>query len=71
MFSRIGGEYRNLNTFFTKLGISHHVSCPHTHQQNGAVERKHSHIVETGLTLLAHAAVPFRFGAMLFPLPVF
>jgi hypothetical protein len=25
------------------------------------VERKHRHIVETGLTLLAHAAVPFRF----------
>ena len=56
-----GGEYRNLNTFFQKLGISHRVSCPHTHQQNGAVERKHRHIVETGLTLLAHASVPFRF----------
>jgi histone deacetylase 1/2 len=56
-----GGEYRNLNTFFQKLGISHHVSCPHTHQQNGAAERKHRHIVETGLTLLAHASVPFRF----------
>jgi histone deacetylase 1/2 len=37
------------------------VPCPHTHQQNGAVERKHHHIVETGLTLLAHAAVPFCF----------
>lgn len=56
-----GVEYRNLNTFFQKLGISHHVSCPHTHQQNGAAERKHRHIVETGLTLLAHASVPFRF----------
>ena len=56
-----GGAYRNLNTFFNKLGISHHLSCPHTHQQNGAVERKHRHIVETGLTLLSHASVPFRF----------
>ena len=37
------------------------MSCPHTHQQNGAGERKHRHIVETGLTLLAHASVPFRF----------
>ena len=61
MSSQTGGEYRNLNTFFQKLGISHHVSCPHTHQQNGAAERKHRHIVETGLTLLAHASVPFRF----------
>jgi histone deacetylase 1/2 len=53
------GEYHNLNTFFQKLGISHRVSCPHTHQQNGVAERKHRHIVETGLTLLAHACVPF------------
>ena len=56
-----GGEYRNLNTFFQKLGITHRVACPHTHQQNGAAERKHRHIVETGLTLLAHASVPFHF----------
>jgi histone deacetylase 1/2 len=56
-----GGEYRNLNTFFQKQGIVHRVACPHTHQQNGAAERKHRHIVETGLTLLAHASVPFRF----------
>jgi hypothetical protein len=41
--------------------VSHRVSCPHTHQQNGTAERKHRHIVETGLTLLAHASVPFRF----------
>jgi transposase InsO family protein len=39
-----GGEYRNLNKFFTSLGISHRLSCPHTHQQNGSVERKHRHI---------------------------
>ena len=44
-----------------KLGIAHRVSCPHTHQQNGSAERKHCHIVETGLTLLAHASVPFHF----------
>ena len=54
-----GGEYIKLNVFFDKLGILHRVSCPHTHQQNGTVECKHRHIVETGLTLLAHASVPF------------
>jgi hypothetical protein len=27
-----GGEYERLNTFFHLIGISHHVSCPHTHQ---------------------------------------
>jgi hypothetical protein len=36
-----GGEYEKLNPFFQKLGITHHVSCPHAHQQNGSAERKH------------------------------
>ena len=57
-----GGEYQKIhNTFFRSLGIAHRVSCPHTHQQNGSAERKHRHIVETGLALLAHAAVPLKF----------
>jgi transposase InsO family protein len=57
-----GGEYKKLhNRFFTSLGIGHRVSCPHTHQQNGLAERKHRHIVETGLALLAHAAMPLKF----------
>lgn len=56
-----GGEYHKLNVFFQNIGIAHRVSCPHTHQRNGIAERKHRHIVETGLTLLTHASVPFRF----------
>lgn len=40
-----GGEYEKLNFFFQQLGISHRVSCPHAHQQNGAAKRKHRHIV--------------------------
>ena len=51
-----GGEYCTLSTFFENCGILHRVSCPHTHQQNGVVERKHRHIVETGLALLSHAS---------------
>jgi hypothetical protein len=49
------------NQFFTSLGIGHHVSCPHTHQQNVLVKRRHHHIVETGLVLLAHAGMPLKF----------
>jgi hypothetical protein len=56
-----GGEYEKLHPFFTKIGITHHVSCPHAHQQNGAAERKHRHIVEVGLSLLAHASMPLKF----------
>jgi hypothetical protein len=56
-----GGEYEKLNPFFTKIGISHLVSCPHAHQQNGSAERKHRHIVEVGLSLLPHAHMPLKF----------
>ena len=56
-----GGEYEKLNSFFQKLGISHHVSCPHAHQQNSSAERKHRHIVEVGLALLAGASMPLKF----------
>ena len=56
-----GGEYQKLNSFFQRIGVSHRVSCPHTHQQNGAAERKHRHIVEVGLALLANASMPLKF----------
>lgn len=56
-----GGEYQSLNSFFKRLGISHLVSCPHSHQQNGSAERKHRHIIEVGLSLLAHASMPLKF----------
>lgn len=56
-----GGEYEKLNSFFQNIGISHHVSCPHAHQQNGSAERKHRHIVEVGLALLAGASMPLKF----------
>jgi histone deacetylase 1/2 len=56
-----GGEYEKLNSFFQKIGITHHVSCPHAHQQNGSAERKHRHIVEVGLALLANASMPLKF----------
>jgi histone deacetylase 1/2 len=56
-----GGEYEKLNSFLNRIGISHHVSCPHAHQQNGSAERKHRHIVEVGLALLANASMPLKF----------
>jgi hypothetical protein len=56
-----GVEYQKLNPFFQHMGIHHHVSCPHTHQQNGSAEHKHHHVVEVGLSLLAHATMPLKF----------
>lgn len=56
-----GGEDHRLNGYFAQEGITHRVSCPHTSQQNGIAERKHRHIVETGIALLAHSSLPLRF----------
>lgn len=56
-----GGEYRRLNRYFTRSGIIHQVTCPHTSKQNRIVERKHRHIVETVIALLVQSSVPVCF----------
>jgi hypothetical protein len=52
-----GGEYNSLHfqSFLTKHGIIHRKTCPYTSPQNGVAERKLRHILEMGLTLLAHS----------------
>ncbi|GKB95858.1 putative RNA-directed DNA polymerase [Tanacetum coccineum] len=66
-----GGEFHNLALFFSSLGIIHRRSCPHTSEQNGFVERRNRHVVETGLTLLAQACVPQRFWHYAFDTAVY
>jgi len=66
-----GGEYQALHSFFNRVGIDHRVSCPHSHQQNGSAERKHRHIIEMGLTLLAHSSMPLKFWDEAFATAVF
>jgi hypothetical protein len=62
-----GGEYEKLNMFFRSVGITHLVSFTHAHQQNGAAERKHRHIVEMkGLALLATASMPLKYWSQAF-----
>lgn len=56
-----GGEYRGLASFFQECGIHHRLSCPHTPQQNGLIERKHRHIVEMGLSILAQSGLSKSF----------
>jgi hypothetical protein len=56
-----GGEYERLNSFSHSVGITHHVSCPYAHQQNGVAEQKHRHIVEMELSLPATASMPLKF----------
>ncbi|GAB2274241.1 hypothetical protein Dimus_039074 [Dionaea muscipula] len=66
-----GGEFRSLHTFLISQGITHRRSCTHIHQQNGSVERKHRHIVESGLALMAHAGMPQQFWIDAFRTAVF
>lgn len=56
-----GGEYRAFTKFLQEHGIHHRLSCLGPHQQNGTAERKHGHIVETGLILLAQASMPLQY----------
>lgn len=56
-----GGEFRPLVHHLQDLGIHFQHPCPYIHSQNGKVERKHQHIVETGLTLIARASLPLKF----------
>ena len=56
-----GGEFHSFSSFFNTHGIIHRVSCPHTSEQNGIVERKHRHVVELGLTLLVQSSLPLKF----------
>lgn len=46
-------EYDSLNNALTLAGITRKILCPYTLEQNGLVERKHRHIVEIGLSMLA------------------
>jgi hypothetical protein len=56
-----GGEYRRLNTYFQSIGIIHRLSCPHTYQQQGCVEKKHCHLIDTTLALIAESNFPKTF----------
>lgn len=46
-----GGEFRPFSEILSKFGITHRITCPHAHTENGIIERKHRHIVDYGLAL--------------------
>ena len=55
-----GGEFTSneFKSYLSHHGISCHLSCPYTPQQNGVVERKHRHVVKTTVTMLSQASMP-------------
>ncbi|KAL9996374.1 putative RNA-directed DNA polymerase [Helianthus debilis subsp. tardiflorus] len=58
-----GGEFTSnrMLDFYTKEGIVFETTCPHTSQQNGVVERKHRHLLETARALKFEANLPTKF----------
>ena len=52
---------KDLHNFFTQKGICHQKSCAYTPQQNGVVERKHRHLIETARALFFQSKVPSQF----------
>ena len=51
----------SFSSFMFSHGILHQSSCAYTPQQNGVIECKNRHLVETARTLLLHHKVPQRF----------
>ena len=51
----------SFSSFMSSHEILHQLSCTYSPQQNGVVERKNRHLVETARTLLLHHKVPQRF----------
>ncbi|GKA64423.1 putative RNA-directed DNA polymerase [Tanacetum coccineum] len=58
-----GGEFisNQMIEFYANQGIILETSCIHTPQQNGVVERKHRHLLETARALRFEANLPTRF----------
>ncbi|GJZ90439.1 putative RNA-directed DNA polymerase [Tanacetum coccineum] len=58
-----GGEFtsNNMLNFYNEKGILLETTCPHTPQQNGVVERKHRHLLETARALMFDANLPKQF----------
>ncbi|XP_052733587.1 uncharacterized protein LOC108339168 isoform X3 [Vigna angularis] len=54
----------NFSAILSSHGILHQSTCPDTPQQNGIVERKNRHLVETARTLLLGVHIPVHHWGM-------
>ncbi|KZV57610.1 hypothetical protein F511_03070 [Dorcoceras hygrometricum] len=68
-----GGEFINarLSSHFQAEGIVHQISCPHTPEQSGMVERRHRIIRELGMSMLFHCGAPLYLWVEAFATAVF
>jgi len=54
-------EFLVITSLLNDHGILHRLTCQHTHQQYGSIERKHKYINEMGLALLVGSSLPINF----------
>jgi len=55
------GLSKEATTYFQSKGILHQTSCVASPQQNGVVERKHKHLLETSKASLFHSGLPIKY----------
>lgn len=67
----MGTEFVGLHKLFDSLGINARHSYPYTHQQNGLVEINRQHIIELGLSMMAHSKVYVEYWWFAFHTAVF
>ena len=60
-----------MRQFLAENGITHLTTPPHTPEHNEISERKHRHIVETGLTMLGQASMPKSYWSYAFSTAVY
>jgi len=64
-------EFLCFNSILCEYGIHHRLTCPYTHEQNGSIERKHRHIVDVRLSMLAHSSLPMSYWGEAFTSAVY
>jgi hypothetical protein len=71
LYSDNDDKYQSLCQFLSTQSINMFTTAPHTPQQNSTSERRHRHIVETGLTLLHQAHLPVSYWTHAFQTAVY
>jgi len=54
-------EFLSLTRVLHNFGIVHRLTCPHNHEKNGSIERKHRNVADTRLALLAFSFLPLEY----------
>lgn len=58
---KIKHEFKSLEPFLFKGGFLRGISCFYKPEQNGVIEKKNLHVVETGLAMAIRFVVPLQY----------